>query len=69
MNQEYEALLAEQRKFFQTGTTKDVAFRVSALKRLRAVIRRRYKDVQEALKAPWLKLLKRQYFHPKGLTF
>lgn len=51
MNPEYEALLAEQRKFFQTGTTKDVTFRVNALKRLRAVIRRRYKDVQKALKA------------------
>lgn len=51
MNIGYEELLAEQRAFFQTGKTKNIAFRVDAMKRLRDVIRRRYKDVQKALKA------------------
>ena len=48
---EYEALLAEQKTFFLTGKTKEVAFRVAAMKKLREVIRRRYRDVQKALKA------------------
>ena len=51
MNIGYEELLAEQRAFFQMGKTKNIAFRVDAMKRLRDVIRRRYKDVQKALKA------------------
>lgn len=50
MNKEYQKLLEKQRSFFRTGKTRDVSFRVLAMKRLRDVIKRRYKDVQKALK-------------------
>jgi len=45
------ALLEKQRTFYKSGATIPVKFRVEQLKKLRAVIRRREKDIIEALAA------------------
>lgn len=51
MKNQYEELLAKQKAFFLTGKTKEVAYHVNALKRLREVVRRRSQDVTSALQA------------------
>lgn len=45
------ALIQEQKRFFRTGATLPVAYRIEALKKLREGIRRREKDISEALRA------------------
>ena len=42
-NTEMKKIIDRQRTFFQTGTTLDVSFRISALKRLQHMIRRHEK--------------------------
>ena len=46
---EINRLTAVQRAFFESGRTKDVNFRLAALRRLRDGIRRREKEIAEAL--------------------
>ena len=48
-NTEMKKIIDRQRTFFQTGTTLDVSFRISALKRLQHMIRRHEKEIEAAL--------------------
>ena len=50
MSQNYSKLLEKQRNFFKTGKTKDVEFRIQALKKLKKVIISRNDEINEALK-------------------
>jgi len=47
---EYHALVSRQRQFFQTGKTKDIEFRITALHKLRDAIRSHEQRIIEALK-------------------
>ncbi|WP_099353850.1 aldehyde dehydrogenase [Fredinandcohnia onubensis] len=45
----YGALLNKQREFFSTGKTKEVAYRIEALKKIRNLIKSHQKEIMEAL--------------------
>lgn len=49
--EEIQKIIAKQRAFFETGKTLDVEYRIQALKRLRAAVRRHEADIEEALRA------------------
>ncbi|NEO00351.1 MAG: aldehyde dehydrogenase family protein, partial [Moorea sp. SIO3I7] len=48
---QFKDILAQQRNFFSTGKTKDVAFRIAQLKRLKQVILENDAAILEGLKA------------------
>lgn len=45
----YGALIKKQREFFSTGKTKEVAFRMEALKKIRNLIKTHQKEIMDAL--------------------
>lgn len=47
---EIQALVEKQRKFFYTGKTFDISFRIQALKKLKACIQKYETDINDALK-------------------
>lgn len=47
----YKALVEKQQVFFQTGKTRDVTFRIEALKQLRQAVLAHEKELMQALKA------------------
>ncbi len=47
----FEQIIKKQRDFFQQGKSKDVSFRIAALKKLQHLIRSNEKDLMAALKA------------------
>lgn len=47
----YNSLLTKQQFFFRTETTKDIAFRLEALQKLRTAIKTNEKVLMEALRA------------------
>ena len=57
---EINRLTAVQRAFFESGRTKDVNFRLAALRRLQDGIRRREKEIAEALTEMGFTVDKRQ---------
>lgn len=50
MNLDYKNLLDKQRKYFLTGKTKDVEFRIKSLKVLQQIIIKRSEEIAEALR-------------------
>lgn len=48
---EIQKIVYQQRRFYKSGTTKSLDFRVSALARLRKSIQKHTKDIEEALKS------------------
>ncbi|MEH7355359.1 aldehyde dehydrogenase [Neobacillus drentensis] len=49
--QTYNSLITKQKSFFRTDTTKDVAYRLEALQKLRIAIKNNEKKLMDALKA------------------
>lgn len=47
---DYRSLLDKQRKYFLTGKTKDVEFRIKKLKELKQIIIKRNEEIAEALR-------------------
>ncbi len=45
----YQQLLEKQRAFFATGKTRNIAFRIEQLKKLRQVVIEKHQDVEDAL--------------------
>jgi aldehyde dehydrogenase (NAD+) len=45
----YGALIKKQREFFSTGKTKEVAYRMEALKKIRNLIKKHQKEIMDAL--------------------
>lgn len=50
-------LLNKQRQYFYTGATLSIDFRISALKRLKAAIRKHESQINAALKKIWEKVI------------
>ena len=50
-NQEIQSLLDRQRKFFRSGATIPVSFRIAQLKKLYATVKKYETEVNDALKA------------------
>lgn len=66
--EEISALIEAQHKFFLTGATLDVKFRIAALKRLKQAIKDSEKELSEALKADLGKSLTESYMCEIGIT-
>ncbi len=49
-NQQMDAILEKQRKFYQTGTTLSISFRVKMLKRLHSAVQKYEAEICAALK-------------------
>ncbi len=49
MNQDFIQLISQQRNYFDTGVTKSIDFRISALKKLREQVMMKENDIYEAL--------------------
>ena len=62
-------LLNRQREYFQTGETFSVSFRADALKRLKAAIKRRERDIQGALYADLAKSYSESYMCEIGMVY
>lgn len=69
MNKEaINQLVEKQRRFFYTGTTLDIDFRIKALKRLQGCIRSRESQIQEAIRADLGKSAFESYMCETGLV-
>ncbi len=63
-----QGIVERQRAFFATGTTIDVGYRLDALRRLQAAVRRREADIEEAVRADLGKSAFESYMCEVGLT-
>ena len=50
MSNNIKILVEKQRAYFSAGKTKDISFRINALKRLKTVIKENENDILSALK-------------------
>lgn len=65
---EINAIIEEQHKFYLTGATLDVKFRIAALKRLKRAVKVSEKELAEALKADLGKSATESYMCEIGIT-
>lgn len=65
---EIKAIIEAQQKFFLTGATLDIKFRIAALKRLKQAVRESENELAEALKADLGKSATESYMCEIGIT-
>jgi len=65
---EIQAILEKQRAFFDGGATKNVGYRMEALRRLRSAVRAREADIAAALKADLNKTPMESYMTETGMV-
>ena len=63
-----KTILAGQKKFFESGKTKDISFRAEQLNRLQSVIRISQKNILNALKQDLSKSIYEGYMTEVGIV-
>ena len=62
-------LVEEQRAYFMSGKTKNIKMRLNALERLEQAIKKREKEIHEALKKDLNKAQMESYMSETGMTY
>lgn len=67
-NHEIDLIVKDQKSFFQTHKTKDISFRLRALKKLKQALLENEKELMDALWADFHKSSFEAYSHELGLV-